>query len=66
MSTSDLNLDLPNIQDGCLAIEFMIGTPEAWMPDIGNLSKEISQPNRSYRCRLNHFSISNKEVQALL
>jgi hypothetical protein len=66
MSTSDLNLNLPHIRDGCLTIEFMIGTPEGQMPDIENLGNEVSQPDLSFWCGLNHFNLGNKGLQSLL
>ena len=36
------------------------------MSDIGHLVEEVSQPDLSFWCGLNHFSISIEEVQALL
>ena len=66
MSTSDLDLNLSYIQDDCLIIKCMIGTPEGQIPNIKDLDNEALLPDLSYFCGSNHFNPNNKRVQSLL
>ena len=66
MPTSDPNLNPSHMQDGCLTIEFLIGTPEGQMPNRRRPGKEVLQADLSFWCGLNHFNSIDKDLQALL